>query len=54
MKVGCWEEGNGIIVKEDGTARAEQFNVCVRLCCHPALSRLKRAEEKGGVRVFRG
>lgn len=28
MKVGCWEEGNGIIVKEDGTARAEQFNVC--------------------------
>lgn len=49
MKVGCWEEGNGIIVKEDGTARAEQFNVCVCvcLCCHSALSHLQRERNEG-------
>lgn len=42
MKVGCWEEGNSIIMKEDGIAGAEQFNVCMCLCCTFSLTERKR------------
>lgn len=48
MKVGCWEEGNGIIVKEDGIARAEQFNVrvCVFVATLHFLTYRERKESR--------